>query len=281
MRNILLRLREAQDAMSTTEASIAKYICAHPKEAAQLTVRELADRTYSSPSSVVRLCRFVGFDGYKKFRQELLLEVHTLGETGSHEEIELDGTSTIPGIIEGITMRNIQCLEDTRYLLSADEVAACVELIRNADTILLFGIGASLGVARDAYLKFLRVDKPCVINDDWHSQLLQARNAKKGDVGIVFSYSGQTMEMLQCIEAMKRNGTPVIAVTRSAPSPVAKLADYRLYTATNELTFRIGALSSRMAQLNVVDILYAGFVNAEYEYCMKQFVRTHIFKEGQ
>ena len=62
---------------------------------------------------------------------------------------------------------------------------------------------------------------------------------------------------------------------------MGKLADHRLHTATNELTFRIGALSSRMAQLNVVDILYAGFVNAEYEYCMKQFVRTHIFKEGQ
>ena len=267
--------------MSGTEATIAKYICAHPEEAAHMTVRELADRTYSSPSSVVRLCRFVGFDGYKEFRQELLLDVHSLGDTGSHEEAELDGTATIPEIIDSITARNIQCLEDTRYLLRAEEVAACVELLRKARSILLFGIGASLCVARDAYLKFLRVDKPCVINDDWHSQLLQARNATAEDVGIVFSYSGQTAEMVECIQAMKENGTPVIAVTRSAPSPVAKLADYRLHTATNELTFRMGALSSRIAQLNVLDILYASFVNAEYDYCTKRFVRTHIFKEGQ
>lgn len=281
MKNVLLRLRETQSAMSATEATIAKYICAHPEEAAHLTVRQLADRTYSSPSSVVRLCRFVGFDGYKEFRQELLLDVHSLGETGSHEEAELDGTASIPDIIAGITKRNIQCLQDTQYLLDAEEVAACVELIRRARTILLFGIGASLCVARDACLKFLRVDKPCILNDDWHSQLLQARNAVGEDVGIVFSYSGQTAEMIECIKALKENGTPVIAVTRSAPSPVAKLADYRLHTATNEFTFRMGALSSRMAQLNVVDILYAGFVNAEYDYCMKRFVRTHIFKEGQ
>ena len=281
MKNVLLRLRESQAAMSGTEAAIARYICANPEEAAHLTVRELAERTWSSPSSVVRLCRFVGFDGYKEFRQELLLDVHTLGDTGSHEEVELDGTATIPEIIDSITRRNIQCLEDTRYLLQAEEVEACVELLRKARTILLFGIGASLCVARDAYLKFLRVDKPCVLNDDWHSQLLQARNATAEDVGLVFSYSGQTAEMVECIQAMKENGAPVIAVTRSAPSPVAKLADYRLHTATNEYTFRIGALSSRMAQLNVVDILYAGFVNAEYDYCMKRFVRTHIFKEGQ
>lgn len=281
MKNVLLRLRESQSAMSGTEATIAKYICANPEEAAHLTVRELAERTWSSPSSVVRLCRFVGFDGYKEFRQELLLDVHSLGDTGSHEEAELDGTASIPEIIDSITKRNIQCLEDTRYLLNAEDVASCVELLRKARTILLFGIGASLCVARDAYLKFLRVDKPCVLNDDWHSQLLQARNATAEDVGIVFSYSGQTAEMVECIKAMKENGAPVIAVTRSAPSPVAKLADHRLHTATNEFTFRIGALSSRMAQLNVVDILYAGFVNAEYDYCMKRFVRTHIYKKEE
>jgi RpiR family murPQ operon transcriptional repressor len=276
--NVLLRLRETQSAMSGTEATIAQYICAHPEEAAHLTVRELADRTYSSPSSVVRLCRFVGFAGYKEFRQELLLNVHSLGETGSHEEAELDGTSSISDIIGSITRRNIQCLEDTQYLLNVEEVTACVELIRKARTILLFGIGASLCVARDAYLKFLRVDKPCILNDDWHSQLLQARNATAEDVAIVFSYSGQTAEMIECIKALKENGAPVMAVTRSAPSPIAKLADHRLHTATNEFTFRIGALSSRIAQLNVVDVLYAGFVNAEYEYCMKRFVKTHIYK---
>lgn len=281
MKNVLLRLRESQQAMSGTETGIAQYICAHPEECAHLTIRELADRTYTSPSSVVRLCRFVGFDGYKEFRQELLLDVHTLGETGSHEEAELDGTASIPDIIDSITRRNIQCLQDTQYLLSPEEITACVELIRSARTILLFGIGASLCVARDAYLKFLRVDKPCILNDDWHSQLLQARNAAAEDVAIVFSYSGQTSEMIECMKALKENHTPIIAVTRSAPSPVAKLADHRLHTATNEYTFRMGALSSRMAQLNVVDILYAGFVNAEYDYCMKRFVRTHIFKEGQ
>lgn len=279
MKNVLLLLRENQEAMSAVEATVAKYICAHPEECARLTVRELAEKTWSSPSSIVRMCREIGFKGYREFRQELLLDVHNLGETGSHKEVELDGTATTAEIIQSITRQNIQCLTDTQYLLEEEVVWACVELIRRARTVLLFGIGASLCVARDAYLKFLRVDKPCILNDDWHSQLLQARNATAEDVGIAFSYSGQTDEVIKCMEELKKNGTPCIAVTRSVPSPVAKLADYRLYTATNEYTFRIGALSSRMAQLNVVDILYAAFVNAEYDYCMKRFVHTHIFKE--
>ncbi len=281
VKNILLLLRENQEYMRAAEAVVARYICTHPEETAHLTVRQLAERAYSSPSSVVRLCRFLGFTGYKEFRQELLVAIHTLGETGSHEEAVLDGTATVPELIASITQRNIQSLEDTRHFLDEVEVARCVELLRQARNILLFGMGASLVVAQDAYLKFLRVDKPCVLNYDWHSQLLQARNATKEDLGIVFSYSGETGEMIACMKALKENGAPCIAVTRAVPSPVSKLADYHLYIASNEFTFRIGALSSRMSQLNVVDILYAAYVNAEYDRCMKRFVRTHIYKEEQ
>ena len=139
-------------------------------------------------------------------------------------------------------------------------------------------IVASLCAAKDAYLKFLRLNKPCIVNEDWHSQLLQARNAAPEDVGIVFSYSGQTQEMVECMRALKENGTPCIAITRFAPSQVAKLADHLLYIAANESLFRNGAMSSRLAQLNVVDILYTAFASAEYDHCLHQLARTHIQK---
>ena len=158
-----------------------------------------------------------------------------------------------------MTHKNIQSLLDTQRLLLLDELEQCVELIANARTVLLFGIGSSLCVAKDTYLKFLRLDKPCVVNEDSHSQLLQARNATAQDVGIVFSYSGQTMEMIQCIKEMKAGGAPVIAVTRYYPSEVAQLADHVLYVAANESLFRNGAKSYRLSQLNIVEILYTAY----------------------
>ena len=84
--------------------------------------------------------------------------------------------------MDKVTHKNIQSLLDTQRLLLLDELEQCVELIANARTVLLFGIGSSLCVAKDTYLKFLRLDKPCVVNEDSHSQLLQARNATAQDV---------------------------------------------------------------------------------------------------
>lgn len=280
MNSALLKLRNAKDSMSNTETNIAEYILANPETASHLTIRDLARLTYSSPSSVVRVCRQIGFAGYREFRYALSLELEVLGKEIAHQEENLSINDSIHTIIEKVTYNNIRSLEDTQRLLDPDTVSACVDLLLRSHTILLFGIGASLAAAKDTYLKFLRLNKPCVVNEDWHSQLLMARNATPQDVAIAFSYGGQTKEVIACMEALKENGTPCIAVTRYAPSPVARLADYLLHTAANESLFRNSAMSSRLSQLNVVDILYTAFSSRQYDYSMKQLVRTHIQKES-
>ena len=278
MKSALLRLREARDSLSATERSIADYLLAHPEEAMELSIHEMAERTFSSPSTMIRMCHRIGFDGYKEFRRAVTYEMAVRKQSEEEERKEIARSDSIEDIIEKITYKNIMSLEDTKNLLDADTLRQCVDLIRTCRTVLLFGMGASLCAARDAYLKFLRLNKPCIVNDDWHSQFLQARNATKDDLGIVISYSGETVEMVECMKAMRENHTPIIAITRCVSSPVSDLADYKLYTTANESTFRSGAMSSRIAQLNLIDILYTAFANSEYEYCLEQLSRTHIRK---
>ena len=86
MQNVLLRLREVQPSLSSTERQIAQFILENPDETTTLTIRDLARRSFSSPSSVVRICRVIGFQGYKELRHALTLELATLGENGSHRE---------------------------------------------------------------------------------------------------------------------------------------------------------------------------------------------------
>jgi DNA-binding MurR/RpiR family transcriptional regulator len=156
----------------------------------------------------------------------------------------------------------------------------CVDQIKKAKVVYLFGMGASLVAAKDAYLKFLRLIKLCIINEDWHSQLLQARNATADGVAIVISCTGATVEAIECMKALKENRTPTIAITRFVQSPVSELADYKLYTAANESVFRSGAMSSRLSQLNIIDILYTALANDSYEQTLEQLSKTHIHKPG-
>lgn len=280
MKSALLLLRESMGSLSDTERDIAAFILADPQTAMDLSIHDLAKQTFSSSSSVVRLCHRLGFEGFKDFRRTITYELAVRQQSKLEDQQELSRSDSLEAIIEKITHKNIMSLEDTKNLIDVQTLQECLWLIRKARCIYLFGLGASLIAAKDLYLKLLRLNKLCVINEDWHSQLVQARNAGEKDLGIVISYSGNTAEVIECMKAMKDSGTPIIAITRCVTTPVSELADQMLYTTANESIFRSGAMSSRISQLNIIDILYTALANSQYEESMDQLSRTHIHKSG-
>jgi len=280
MSNALLSLRERSRSFSNTEKEVAESILANPYLVVDMSVHELAKHTFSSASTIVRLCNHTGYSGYKEFRKAVTYELAQREQSKKTEQKEIERSDSLEEIVDKITYLNILSLEETKELLEPEVLRSCMELVKKARIIYLFGIGASLCAAKDAYLKFLRLNKLCIINEDWHSQLLQARNAREEDLAIVISYSGATVEIIECMKALKENGTPIIAITRCVQSPVSELADHILYTAANESIFRSGAMSSRMSQLNIIDILYTALANDQYEQTLEQLSRTHIHKPG-
>ncbi len=276
MKSALLRLRESQDAMSATERAVSDYLLSHQGEAMGLSIHQLAEKTFASPSTVIRMCQRIGFAGYKEFRQAVTCEVAVRRMNRDQERRDITQSDSLDDIVDKVTYKNIMSLEDSKNFIDTDTLQHCVDLLRECRTVLLFGLGASLCAARDLNLKLLRLNKPCVVNDDWHAQLLQAKNASSEDLAIVVSYSGETVEVIECMKALREQGTPIIAITRHVASPVAELSDYRLYTTDNEATFRSGAMSSRISQLNIIDILFTAYANSEYDYCLGQLARTHI-----
>ena len=278
MKSALFRLRESQDSMSATERAVSDYLLSHQGEAMGLSIHQLAEKTFASPSTVIRMCQRIGFAGYKEFRQAVTCELAVRRVSREQERREITRSDSLDDIVDKVTGKNIMSLEDSKNFIDTDTLQHCVDLLRESRTVLLFGLGTSLCAARDLNLKLLRLSKPCVVNDDWHAQLLQAKNAASDDLAVVVSYSGETVEVIECMKALRERGAPIIAITRQMSSPVAELSDYRLYTTDNEATFRSGAMSSRISQLNIIDILFTAYANSEYDCCLGQFSRTHIVK---
>lgn len=278
MRTVTVRLREFQNHASTTEKSIIQYILANPRETTEISVHELAEKTFSSPASVIRLCKKTGFDGYKDFCKALIYELALRENTQLEAQKEVSPADSLEEIVDKITYKNIVSLEATKDLIDLEVISQCIQLLYDCDHVALFGIGSSLLVAKDAQLKFMRLDKRCSVNDDWHTQLLTARNMRAKDVGIILSYSGQTREMVECAKAMKANGVKIISITRYGRSPVTEHSDLHLYVSATEGIIRSGAMSSRISQLNIIDILYTGYLNTQYEKSLEQIAKTHIQK---
>ena len=280
MKNVLIRIQQYAPGASEAEKGVIDFIKRSPESAAGMNIHELASCSFSSASTIVRLCRKLGFEGYRDLQSSLVYELAIRKQTSIENEQRIDKSGELSEIISSITYRNMSSLEDTLKLLEGDSVKRAVDIIERCDTVYLFGLGASQIVAQDAWLKFLRVDKPCACTNDIHSQMLFARNAGRNDAAIIISYSGVTEEILACAEELKANNVPIIAITRFESSPLAQMATCCLYVVAREEIFRSGAMSSRIAQLNIIDILYTAYINRSFDENLKRLEHNIIRKDG-
>jgi len=278
MKSVLVRWQEYLSQASEAEKGVINYLLKEPEAVSTFSIHEFAQAAFTSSSTIIRLCKKTGFQGYKEFHKALLYELGVRKVTENEKMREISREDSLEEIVNKVTYKNIVSLENTRKLVDLEKLQNCVNLLKKCRVIHLFGMGSSLLVAKDANLKFLRINKSCYINDDWHAQLLQAKNMTKADVAIIISYSGLTEEMLRCAEAIKKVLAPIIAITRFENTPLSALADYSLWIAATEFIFRSGAMSSRISQLNIIDILYTAYVNGQYEESLDQFKKTNIEK---
>ena len=63
-----VRIEGAYATLRAAEQRVADFILKHPDELIYLTVTELAERTNTSESTVVRLCQKIGYKGYQEFK---------------------------------------------------------------------------------------------------------------------------------------------------------------------------------------------------------------------
>lgn len=83
MKHVLSRLQEYEKQASATEKNVIGYLLEKTEEAGELSIYDIAEKTYSSPSTIIRLCKKIGFQGYKDFRKSLLYETALRKESRS------------------------------------------------------------------------------------------------------------------------------------------------------------------------------------------------------
>jgi len=89
-------------------------------------------------------------------------------------------------------------------------------------------------------------------------QRMSAINSTQGDVVIVISHTGRTKSLVEVAHLAKENDATVIGIT-SAGSPLAKECHIVLSVDVAEDTDLYMPMSSRIAQLMLIDILATGF----------------------
>jgi RpiR family carbohydrate utilization transcriptional regulator len=259
---VLERLRALRGDLPPTARRIADFLIDHAADVVHMSVTEVAERTGSSEGSVVGLCQQVGARGFQQVKialaRDLVQPVQFIHE-------DLTQRDDLPTVVSKIFNSGLQAMRDTMNVLSVPDLSRAVDAIRKAKRVEVFGIGSAATIAEDANYRLLRIGIESRVSVDSHIQAITASLCTAKSAVLTISHSGSTIETLTATRLAKEAGATTIVVTNYGRSPILEHADIVLNTMARETQFRTEAMTSRIAQLAVIDALIAGLALADYD----------------
>ncbi|GAK03767.1 sialic acid utilization regulator, RpiR family [Geomicrobium sp. JCM 19037] len=261
----LVRIREAMPSIKRAERNAARYILEHPEKVITMSVKQLADASGSSQAAIIRMCKGIGLEGFQELKVRIAgdLQMRDQSNTITYQEIRADDGAEV--LMRNISENNIFSIKETLHILDEQAISKAIQALHRAERIEFYGAAASQLIAQDAQQKFIRINKPCTAYQDMHMQITSSVTLTSEDVAFAISYSGETRHILHAIQNAKKRGATTIALTRYGSNSLSDLVDIPLYTSSSEAEIRSSASSSRIAQLNVIDILFTGVAAINYD----------------
>ena len=226
-------------------------------------------------ATLVRFCRTIGFKGFSDFKLELSIELATKDnndETVLETEImPSDDSLTIAQKLQA-AVSNV--MEETVNLLDLKQLEQVVKAIKKARRIFLFGVGSSGVTAEDAKNKLMRIGFQVDATGNNHFMYMQAALLTPSDVAIGLSHSGYSAETAHTLKIAKQNGATTVALTHSLRSPVTEYADYVLVNGNKQGKLQGDSIGTKIAQLFVLDLIYALLVQGEEEFAAQTKQKT-------
>lgn len=254
----ILKILEAKlDSMTQADRQIARFILDHPERMLAMSSATLAEATGRSQSSVVKFSQKLGYDGY----QQLKLDVNKAKAQEFHAPAgvihgTIDASDSYLTILQKLIGSKLLSMRETSSVNSEETIDSALDALMTARRIQMAGVGASSLVARDFSYKLLKLGRTVLADSDSHIQISNASGLNDQDLLIALSHSGRSVETLRIAELAKKRGARVLSVTGLAPNPLLDLADINLFTIADEERVRSSAITSRDAQLMLMDMLF-------------------------
>jgi RpiR family carbohydrate utilization transcriptional regulator len=249
---LLARIRQLQPDLPPKAQQIAKVVVSRAENVIHMSITDLAEACDASEGSIVTFCRRVGARGFQELKillaRDLIEPVRAIQEDLHHG----DDAATVT---DHIFAAHAASLADTRRFLSADALKKAVAILRNAQRIEVYGVGSAAPIAQDLSYRLLQLGLPANAVVDSHVQAVSAGMTGPHVATVTVSHSGSTMETVLATRLAREAGARTVGITRLGKSPLAAYCEVLLHTVANETRYRPEAMSSRVAQLAIIDTL--------------------------
>ncbi len=257
--------------LTSTEQGIVNYILTNPEELEKISSRQLAELTYTSPATVVRICQKLGFSGYSEFKIKYLQEVN---QTPRMDQINrtnpITSEDSLHRIVNKVAALEITAIEQTKKGIDLDQLNRVSELLNQATCIDFYAFDNNLHLAKNACSHFLYAGKQAVIHDSSNAQFMQAFASVEGHVAIIISRTGENPMLYRIANVLRERKIPLLVLTESRHSSLAKISTEHLYLYNVHRFTDMGTILFQTSVQYLFDLLFAILFSRNFENSVKQ-----------
>jgi RpiR family transcriptional regulator, carbohydrate utilization regulator len=251
----LIRLRGLYPSLKTALRKVADVILRQPEMAIYASVNEVAAVAAVSEATVMRFCRILGFKGFQDFKIALAREM--VIPSPRHQTEVAGEAADESAVVRKVFQTNTVALRDTLEILEIEAMQEAVQLLLTARQIVIAGVGGSGPAVTYAGNRFLLQGLKAYMCTDFYLMLMAASLLTREDVVLAISNLGTTREIVETVRVAREEGARVICITNNSLSPLARLANPALITASREATLPETAVASLVCQISILDALFA------------------------
>lgn len=230
--------------LKNTEIDIYNYIINNLNQVGLMRIRELADATHVSSSTILRFCRKFECTGYAEFRLRLQAYNKSLGD----HRLAIAPVDEFPFL---------EFLKHTHYPDFQEKITAAANILLESDLVLFVGVGTSGIFSRyGSYLFSSLVSLALNIEDPLNMPLYNLVDNRHQKICLVaLSVSGENESIINYINHLKAHHAKIISLTNSGNSTIAQLSSVNIAYYNNLEMYEDTNITSQLAVTYILEAL--------------------------
>lgn len=265
---MLLTEKLETSAFSPAEKNVVDYILKDYTKIENSTVKDIAQKTYVHPSTLIRVAKKLGFHGWNDFKAAFLKEQKYLHNhfVQTDANLPFEENDSILTIAQKIASLEQATISDTLSLLEHKELQKATELLYQSKQIKIFTSNANLLISQDFALKMRRIKKQTSAAEIIGEHVYEAYSTDENTCVLMISYTGENEMLKRILPIVKQQGATTIALTGIGENTLSKFADCHLRLATREKLYsKIGSYATSTSISYLLDILYSMVFAKNYQ----------------
>jgi len=256
---------------TSQEKVIAAYILENADVFQSLNCEELGKATFTSKSTVVRLCKKLSVSGYQELKKLLYFEFEEEKKvSGTKRSLELKADSSSQDIIRIVPELYTLAIQELNLHNSTNLIRRILNRMSKMEQIDFYATGLGYNLLETASQKFNALGIESKVHNTLNERYLMAHPKRNKMMAFVLTFSGNNPLAIHEAETLKNLGVYVIVIAGPFSDEIIKHCDEVIRLCYESVQYETELIMIHHCVQYIMDLFFAGMLVKNYEHISEQ-----------